>query len=101
VLTLGAGAVATSTTARRRWRNGGTTAHHLIDPATGEPSTSGVAAVTVVAGWASTAEVVAKAALLAGVAAGIELIESWGAAGFVVDDGGTVHRAGPLEEYEP
>ena len=62
-LALADGAVATSTTAYRRW---GDDAHHLIDPATGLPSRTDLLAVTVVAGEAAWAEVIAKAALLAG-----------------------------------
>ena len=62
-LALADGAVATSTTAYRRW---GDDAHHLIDPATGLPARTDLLAVTVVAGEAAWAEVVAKAALLAG-----------------------------------
>ena len=58
------GAVATSSTQRRRWTLDGVPRHHLIDPATGEPSTSDLVAVTVIAGAGWTAEVLAKAALL-------------------------------------
>ena len=39
-LRLTSGAVATSTTRRRRWSAGGITVHHLIDPATGRPAAS-------------------------------------------------------------
>jgi thiamine biosynthesis lipoprotein len=60
------GAVATSSTQRRRWTLDGVPRHHLIDPATGEPSTSDLVAVTVIAGAGWTAEVLAKAALLRG-----------------------------------
>ena len=44
------GAAATSTTLRRRWLVDGEPRHHLIDPATGQPSTSDLTFVTVVAG---------------------------------------------------
>jgi len=53
---------ATSSVRKRRW--GG--AHHLIDPRTGLPSSTGLDEVSVVADSAATAEVVAKTALLAG-----------------------------------
>jgi thiamine biosynthesis lipoprotein len=66
VLGLTRGAVATSTTLRRRWVTDGEPRHHLIDPATGQPSTSDVELVTVVAGAAWQAEVLAKACLLRG-----------------------------------
>jgi thiamine biosynthesis lipoprotein len=60
------GAVATSTTLRRRWTVDGEVRHHLIDPRTGAPSTSDIDLVTVVAGDAWAAEVLAKAVLLRG-----------------------------------
>ena len=63
LLGLAAGAVATSTVLRRRWQVGERRAHHLIDPATGRPSDGELVAVTVVAGEATGAEVLAKAAL--------------------------------------
>lgn len=64
-LTLTAGAVATSTNRRRRWRRAGHEQHHLVDPGRGRPAATGVAAVTVVAGEAWRAEVLAKACFLA------------------------------------
>ncbi len=61
------GAVATSTTQKRRWQSkAGITHHHLIDPATGLPSASGVALVTVLAQETWRAETWAKAILIAG-----------------------------------
>ena len=65
-LRLATGAVATSTTRRRRWTCRGEDRHHLLDPATGTASRSGLATVTVVGGDAWWAEVLAKAALVAG-----------------------------------
>jgi thiamine biosynthesis lipoprotein len=65
-IALRAGGVATSSTRSRRWRTVDGERHHTIDPVTAEPSTTDLAAVTVVArsGW--LAEVHATAALLAG-----------------------------------
>lgn len=57
---------ATSSTRRRSWTLGGDRLHHLIDPRTGAPSRSDVTEVSVVAADATTAEVVAKTALLLG-----------------------------------
>ena len=54
---------ATSSVLRRRWGGG---LHHLIDPRTGRPSDTGLSEVSVVARTAIDAEVVAKAALIAG-----------------------------------
>jgi thiamine biosynthesis lipoprotein len=99
---LSSGAVATSTTTRRRWRRGGTTVHHLLDPATGRASRSGVATVTVVAGDAWWAEVLAKAALVAGVEAGSSLLGAEGVDGVLVrDDGSVRHTPGFARWSDP
>jgi len=62
ILLAGQGA-ATSSVLRRRWAGG---LHHLIDPRTGLPAASDLVEVSVVAATAVDAEVVAKAALIAG-----------------------------------
>jgi thiamine biosynthesis lipoprotein len=66
LLGLDAGAVATSTTLRRAWSVDGQALHHLIDPATDQPSTSDLTLATVVTGEAWMAEVLAKTVLLRG-----------------------------------
>jgi thiamine biosynthesis lipoprotein len=66
ILQVGPGAVATSSTMRRRWEQGGQVRHHLIDPRTGAPAESDWLSVTVIAGHAAIAEVVAKVLLIAG-----------------------------------
>jgi FAD:protein FMN transferase len=80
-LGLRAGAVATSSTQHRRWRVGGQVRHHLIDPTTGDPSTTDLVQATVVSADAWYAEALAKAVLLRGacrafdvLAAGIEAV---------------------------
>ncbi len=98
-LSLTEGAVATSTRLRRRWQRQGRELHHLIDPGSGAPATSDVASVTVVAGEAHWAEVLAKAALIAGLPAGVALLETHGVAGLLVTDDGTAHSAGPWERF--
>jgi len=65
-LTLRNGGLATSGTTTRRWLRGGETQHHLIDPATGRPSTSHWKEVTVAAGSCLEADIAAKAAFLLG-----------------------------------
>jgi thiamine biosynthesis lipoprotein len=77
------GAVATSGTTRRRWRDG----HHLVDPRTGRPADTGIAQVTAVAGTGLDAEIAAKAALLAGVDGAPRFLTG---GGVVVTDDGTV-----------
>jgi len=94
------GAVATSSRLTRRWRHGGVDAHHVIDPATGRPADRGLAAVTVIAGEAQWAEVLAKAALVLGIDLGIALIESSGAAALLVDDDGEAIRTVGFDAFE-
>ena len=65
-LQLGVGALATSSTLRRRWQAGGEAAHHLIDPRTMAPARSPVVSATTVAVTALEAEAGAKALLLLG-----------------------------------
>jgi thiamine biosynthesis lipoprotein len=62
----GSCALATSGRDSRRWRRAGRELHHIIDPTTGEPSTSDLLRVTVVARDAVEAEVTAKALFLVG-----------------------------------
>ena len=66
VLRVPGGAVATSSVARRRWMRGERPMHHLIDPRTREPAETDWLSVTVMAPAAATAEVFAKALLIAG-----------------------------------
>ncbi len=62
-LVLVGGALATSSTRRRAW---GPSLHHLIDPSTGAPASSGVIQATAWAERCAEAEVAAKQALLEG-----------------------------------
>jgi FAD:protein FMN transferase len=67
VLRVGGGGVATSGVSSRLWRrDDGAFAHHLLDPATGEPAWTGLVAVTAVGATTVDAEVLAKTALLSG-----------------------------------
>ncbi|MDR3577645.1 MAG: FAD:protein FMN transferase [Anaerolineaceae bacterium] len=66
ILKVGPGAVATSTTTRRRWVQDGQTQHHIIDPRTGQPAQTDFISVTVVAPSLAQAEVFAKAILICG-----------------------------------
>jgi FAD:protein FMN transferase len=85
---VGDGAVATSSRLVRRWQRDGSIYHHLIDPASGLPCHSGLAAVTVVAGCAWWAEVLATATFVAGLEEGARLLEEHGVTGVLVDDRG-------------
>lgn len=98
-LGLRAGAVASTWRTRRVWGPPPAVRHHLIDPATGAPAASGLAGVTVIAGRAWWAEVLAKAAFVDGPVAGAARLAEHRAAGFLVDDEGRVHSAGGAAQY--
>lgn len=66
VLGMKWGAVATSSTWKRRWTRGGKWMHHLMDPATGRPSATSLVSATVTAPIAAQADVWAKTVLLLG-----------------------------------
>jgi FAD:protein FMN transferase len=80
------GAAATSGVTRRSWRDAtGAVKHHILDPSTGQPAWTGVIQATALAPTALEAEVLAKAALLAGPERGRELLEEHGGV-LVLDD---------------
>ena len=93
------GAAATSTTLRRRWSIDGEARHHLIDPTTGESSTSDLTFVTVVAGYAWAAEVLAKAVLLRGTPHHFDLLAATGAQALAIDDRGRVFATPGMSAY--
>ena len=76
-------AVVTSTRLIRQWHKGGRAMHHIIDPRTGEPSTSRVHTATVVAAQGWWAEVLAKALLVADMPAAGPLAARAGVAALV------------------
>ncbi len=82
------GALVTSTVQFRRWRHQGIWRHHIIDPATGLSSASGLSAVIVADATASRAEALAKAALVAGRVQGAELLVRSGVTGWLIDGAG-------------
>ena len=85
---LSSGAVATSARTRRTFGGG---RHHLIDPRDGWSARSGLLASTVISGRGWRAEVLAKAAFVAGVRDGLALASRFGAEALLVDDAGHVH----------
>lgn len=96
---LVAGAVATSTTLRRRWRSDGQTRHHLIDPQTGLPSDTDLNLATVIATTGWMAEVLAKGVLLAGSKHPFDLLGGTGAQALAVDEGGLIRSSPGLAGY--
>jgi thiamine biosynthesis lipoprotein len=75
VLSLTAGALATSSTQERRWRTARGEVHHLLDPRTRRPATSDLVRATVHAPTCEAAEVAAKAALILGQDEGAAFLE--------------------------
>ncbi|HEY2303420.1 MAG TPA: FAD:protein FMN transferase [Acidimicrobiales bacterium] len=99
LLGLADGAVATSTTLRRRWQSDGHSRHHLIDPQTGEPSDTDLTLTSVVAAEAWVAEVLAKAVLLAGSDHPFDIIGGTGAQAMAVDGMGGISASPGFGEY--
>ena len=92
---LRGGAVATSTTLRRRWQVGESVRHHLIDPQTGLPSETDVNLAAVIAAETWAAEVLAKAVVLRGSTHPFDNLGGTGAEGLaVVDDGRVLSTTG-------
>lgn len=86
-------AVATSGTYRRHWQKGSSHLHHLVDPRSGQPASSGITSCTVVHESLIAAEVVAKTALILGVQEGVVFLRENAPQGWVVIDelGRVVH----------
>jgi thiamine biosynthesis lipoprotein len=93
------GAVATSTTLRRRWLVDGEVRHHLIDPTTGRPGRSQITLATVVAGSAWAAEALAKAIVLRGKPAHFDVLASTGAEAMAVDERGRIDASFGFAHY--
>ncbi len=95
VLRLGSGGVATSGINVRIWRDAdGRFAHHLLDPASGEPAWTGLVGATALGDSALEAETLSKAALLSGPERGRQILAERG--GLLVHDSGRVELVGPL-----
>jgi len=92
------GGVATSSTRSRRWQRLGRARHHVIDPWTGEPSTTDLSSVTVFArsGW--LAEAHATAAILAGSSQVVEYLDRHELSGLAVADDDLVLATDDLAE---
>lgn len=95
-LELRSGGVATSGIGSRLWSTGDGWAHHLIDPASGQPAWTGVASATATGPTALAAETSAKVALLRGLDAN-DAPELSGLQVTVGFDGTVARRAGVRE----
>ncbi len=95
VLRLGSGGVATSGINVRIWRDEqGRFAHHLLDPASGEPAWTGLVGATALGDSALEAETLSKAALLSGPERGREILAERG--GMLIHDSGRAELVGSL-----
>lgn len=74
---LSDGGVCTSSSRRRRWNTANGVVHHVLDPATGTSTDAIIESVTVVGATAQQAEVLTKAAMVAGRGA-TELLAGFG-----------------------
>jgi FAD:protein FMN transferase len=100
VVGLRSGALATSSTMRRRWTRGGREVHHIIDPRTGAPAATGIASVSVSAPRCAQAEVAAKSVLILGPRQGADLIARTGLSALVVERSGRRHRLGQWTDLD-
>lgn len=95
-IALTEGAVATSTTRKRRWGTGQERRHHLIDPATGTTAQTTAIMATVVTGAGWWAEALATQLLLARPEEWATVVDT--DAALIVDDSGAVHLLGAMRE---
>ena len=98
---IASGALATSSTMRRRWRVDGDGRHHLLDPRTGEPAASGIRSATVLAPTCRVAEVAAKVALLLGRDAGKDFLETRRLSGVLIGEDWTALPVGRWRLDDP
>lgn len=102
VVEIRGGGLATSGLTVRRWRRGGRTLHHVLDPRTGEPVPAVWRTVSVAASDCATAETYATAALVWGHGAADRLSDHAVAARLVADDGDvTVTGGWPADAVTP
>jgi thiamine biosynthesis lipoprotein ApbE len=66
VVAISDGGLATSSTAVRRWRRGGSVLHHILDPRTGSPAGTTWRTVSVAAGTCADANAASTAAIIRG-----------------------------------
>ncbi|MHB8467306.1 MAG: FAD:protein FMN transferase [Acidimicrobiales bacterium] len=99
LLGIRSGAVATSTTLRRRWTTDGERRHHIIDPQTGQPSETNLTLATAIAAEGWVAEVLAKAVLLAGADHPFDIIGGTGVEALAVGVDGRVQETPRFADY--
>ena len=98
-VTLTKGGVASTLRTKRAWMRDDALQHHLIDPRTGVPAVTGVAGVTVLSGRGWQAEVLAKAAFLAGPDEAEAVLTDHRAVGVMFLDDGSRRDLGDVGAY--
>jgi thiamine biosynthesis lipoprotein len=94
-------AIAQSTTALRCWHDtSGRVLHHIVDPATGAPADTSLDAVVVTAREAWVADVLAKAALIAGRDGALALLAACAADGWLFGRDGEVVATSAVTDVE-
>ncbi|MBE6949242.1 MAG: FAD:protein FMN transferase [Ruminococcaceae bacterium] len=74
--------------------------HHIIDPATGYPSDSGISGVTIVAQDSALADALSTAVYIMGVQEGLELIEALNDVEcIIIDDYGDITLSSGMDDY--
>jgi len=91
--------IATSSKMIRRWTVGDCERHHLLDPRSGESTDNPLDSVTVIAADAWIAEVLTKAAFVAGPDDGAWLVAELGAAGLLVAGLDHMVTSGPFTTF--
>jgi len=92
-LSLSDAGIATSSRLRRQWLHNGVARHHLIDPATGRPTTTRIVAATVIAGEAWWAEALTKVLFVTG---SLDIIDN--ASAIIVNEAGECDATADLME---
>ena len=100
VVRLAEGALATSSIGGRRWKRGGRTLHHVIDPRTGTAAESDLHSVTVRAPSAVMADVAAKVVLVLGSTSGAPYLLERGLAGLLTSVDGHEIVVGDFRRQE-
>ncbi|MEJ2747374.1 MAG: FAD:protein FMN transferase [Anaerolineae bacterium] len=92
-------ALATSGVDYRNWQQNGRTAHHLIDPATGQPAVTDGLTVSIMGDDAAQTEAWATATLVAGSDAGMEALLDADLAGLMVLRNGRILVTPPMHQH--
>lgn len=95
VVSLSNGAIATSTSAKRRWVAGGRQHHHIVDPATGSNAIADFSLVTAIAGAGWWAEAAATATMVSG----LDDPTLPGISALAIDHRGRKHLIGRMGEH--